>query len=119
MDTMIKNAKRMELHAIYAMVFLNTQNLKMIIKKFEEKLKERFSNTHKFSTHDHANYAHAKRVCKDFLMKIVGEYHDLYVQNNTLLSADVFEDFRNICLKIYDFDSTRFLTAPGLAWQAA
>ena len=52
-------------------------------------------------------------------MKIVGEYHDLCVQNNTLLSADVFEDFLNICLKIHDFDSTRFLTAPGLAWQAA
>ena len=66
MDTMIKNAKRMELHAIYATVFLNNQNLKMIIKKFDEKLKERISNTQKFSKHDHADYAHAKRVCKDF-----------------------------------------------------
>ena len=66
MDTIIKNAKRMELLAIYATVFLNTQTLKMIINKFDEKLKERISNTHKFSKHDHADYAHAKRVCKDF-----------------------------------------------------
>ena len=63
MDTMIKNAKRMELLAIYA---TDTQTLKMIINKFDEKLKERISNTHKFSKHDHADYAHAKRVCKDF-----------------------------------------------------
>ena len=36
-----------------------------------------------------------------------------------ILLADVFENFRNIYLKIYELDPTRFLTAPGLAWQAA
>ena len=40
-----------------------------------------------------ADYAHEKRVCKDFEMKHFGEYHDLYVQSNTLLSADAFENF--------------------------
>ena len=40
--------------------------------------------------------AHAKRVCKDFEMKNLGEYHDLYVQSNILLLADVFENFRNM-----------------------
>ena len=39
------------------------------------------------------DYAHTKRVCKDFEMKIFGEYHDLYVQRNTLSLADVFENF--------------------------
>ena len=66
-----------------------------------------------------ADYAHAKRVCKDFQMKNLREYHDLYVQSDTLLLADVFENFRNMCLKIYELDPAKFLSAPGLAWQAA
>ena len=66
-----------------------------------------------------ADYAHAKRVCKDFEIKNLGEYHDLYVQSDTLLLADVFENFRNMCLEIYELDPAKFLPAPGLAWQAA
>ena len=66
-----------------------------------------------------ADYAHAKIVCKDFEIKNLGEYHDLYVQSNTLLLADVFENLRNICLEIYELDSAKSLSAPGLAWQAA
>ena len=62
-----------------------------------------------------ADYAHGKRICKENL----GEYHDLYVQSITLLLADVFEDFRNICLKIYELDPAKFISASGLAWQAA
>ena len=48
-----------------------------------------------------ADYTHAKRVCIDFEIKNIGEYHDLYVQSDTLLLADVFENFRNMCIKIY------------------
>ena len=48
-----------------------------------------------------ADYTHAKRVCKGFETKFFGEYHDLYVQSDTLLLADVFENFRKMCLKIY------------------
>ena len=66
-----------------------------------------------------ANYAHAKRVCKDFETKNLGEYHDLYVQSDILLLADVCENFRDIFLKIYELDPARFLSAPGLTWQAA
>ena len=40
-----------------------------------------------------------KRVCKDFEIKSLGEYHDLYLKSNTLLLTDVFENFRKICLK--------------------
>ena len=60
-----------------------------------------------------------KRVCKDFEIKYLGEYHDLYVQSNTLLLADVFENFGNMCLKIYKLDPAIFLSAFSLAWQAA
>ena len=66
-----------------------------------------------------ADYAHSKRVCKDFEIKTFGEYHDLYLQSDTLLLADVFENFRNICLKIYKLEPAKSLSAPGLAWQAA
>ena len=45
-------------------------------------------------------YALAKRVCKNFEMKNLGEYHDVYVKIDTLLLADVFENFRNMCFKI-------------------
>ena len=43
----------------------------------------------------------------------------MYVQSDTLLVADIFEDFRNICLKTYELDPTKFISSPGLAWQAA
>ena len=38
---------------------------------------------------------------KDFEIKNLGDYHDLYVRSDTLLLADVFENCQNICLKIY------------------
>ena len=43
-----------------------------------------------------ADYEPTKRGSKDFELKNIGEYHDLYVQCNTLLLADVFENFRNV-----------------------
>ena len=64
------------------------------------------------------DYAHAKRVSKDFEIKNLGEYHNQYVQSNTLLLADVFQSFQNLCFEIYEFDHARFLAAPRLEWQA-
>ena len=66
-----------------------------------------------------ADYAHAKRAWKDFQIKDLGEYHNLYFHSETLLLADVFENFGNMCLKIYELDPAKFLSAPGLAWKAA
>ena len=43
----------------------------------------------------------------------------MYVQSETLLLAGFFEIFRNMCFKIYGLDPAKFLSAPGLAWQAA
>ena len=60
---------------------------------------------------------HAKRVCKDIEIKNLVECHDLYVQSNRLLLANVFENFRSICLKIYERGPAKF-PASGLACQA-
>ena len=45
-----------------------------------------------------ADYSLAKKVCKDFEIKNLGEFYGFSVQSNTL--ADVFENFRNTCLEI-------------------
>ena len=50
------------------------------------------------------DYRHAKRVFSGVALKNLGEYHDLYVQSDTLLLADVFENFRKTCLKVYEQD---------------
>ena len=64
------------------------------------------------------DYAHAQKVWDVFEINNLGEYHDLYVQSDTLLLADVFENFRNKCLEIYELDPIYFVYAPRLAWQA-
>ena len=64
------------------------------------------------------DHRHAKRVFKSLNNKNLGDYHDLYVQSDTLLLEDVFEHFRNMCIKVYELDPTYFLSAPGLAWKA-
>ena len=60
----------------------------------------------------------AKRVFKNLSRKNLGDYHDLYVQSDTILLADVFKNFRNMHIKVYELDPAHFLSAPGLAWQA-
>ena len=64
------------------------------------------------------DYRHVNKVFKEFKLKNLGEYHDLYVQSDTLVLADVFENFRKMCIKVYEPDPVHFLSAPGLAWQA-
>ena len=59
-----------------------------------------------------------KQVFKEIKLKHLGDYHDLYVQSDTLLLADVFKNFRNTCIKVYELDPAHFLSSPGLAWQA-
>ena len=64
------------------------------------------------------NYTHYKKVFKELELKNLGDYHDLYVQCDTLLLADVFENFRSKCIEIYELDPAHFVSAPGLAWEA-
>ena len=80
--------------------------------------KEAFYNSLNMEGISSVDYKHAKRVYKEFKLKNLGDYHDLYVQRDTLLLADVFENFRNKCIEIYELDTAHFLSAPGLVWQA-
>ena len=64
------------------------------------------------------DYTHAQKVFPELKLKSLGDYHDLYVQSDTLVLADMFENFRNKCIEIYELDPAHFSSAPGLAWQA-
>ena len=80
--------------------------------------KESFYSSLNMENIDDIDYRHGNNVFKKFKLKNLGEYHDLYVQRDTLLLADVFENFRNMCIKVYELDPAHFLSLPGLAWQA-
>ena len=63
------------------------------------------------------DYRHAEKVFNKFNIKILGEYHDLYVQSDTLLLADVCNSFRDLCINTYRLDPAYFLSLPRLAWE--
>ena len=63
------------------------------------------------------DYIHAQKVIEELKVKYRGEYHDLYVQSDILLLADVFENFKNKCTDKYEYDSALFVFARGLAWR--
>ena len=89
--------------------------------KFDETtvpLKEDFYSELNLEGISGEDYSHAEKVWDVFELKNRGDYHDLYVQIDTLLRADVFENFRNTCLEIYELDPAYFESAPRLAWQA-
>ena len=52
------------------------------------------------------DYEHAQRVWKEFRIRNLGEYHDLYLKTSVILLADVFEAFRDTCLEIFPRSST-------------
>ena len=80
--------------------------------------KEDFHSNLNMEDIDDIDYRHGNNVFKGFKLEHLGDYHDLYVQSDTLLLADVLENFSDMCMKEYEFDSAHFLSLPGLAWQA-
>ena len=89
--------------------------------KFNEKVlpgKESIYSNLTLENISETDYAHANNVFKIFNINNLGEYHDLYVRSDTLFFADIFENFRQSCLKNYELDPAHFVSLPGLAWQA-
>ena len=64
------------------------------------------------------DYQHAQRVWKEFRIHNLGDYHDLYLRTDVVLLANLYEAFRDTCLKHYKLDPAHFYTSPGLAWKA-
>ena len=64
------------------------------------------------------DYQHALRVWKEFGIHNLGDYHDLYLRTDVALVTNVYEAFRDTCLKRYKLDPAHFYTSPGLAWKA-
>ena len=88
--------------------------------RFNETLlpsKESFYSNLNMENIDDIDYRHGNNVFKRFKLNNLGEYHDLYVPSDTLLLADVFKNFRNNCLEVYELDPAHFLSLLGLAWQ--
>ena len=63
------------------------------------------------------DYEHAQEVFKEYCTDM-GDYHDLYIQTDTFLLADIFEKFRDTCIEVQGLDPSYFYSAPGLACQA-
>ena len=80
--------------------------------------KESFYSNLNMENIEDIDYRHGNNVFNKFKLNYLGDYHDLYVQSHTLLLADVFENFRDMCLKEYELDPAHFLSLSGLAWQA-
>ena len=64
------------------------------------------------------DFRHANKMWRCFKYKNLSDYYDLYVKSDTLLLADVCENFRSKCIQIYEIDPAHFISAPGLAWEA-
>ena len=92
-----------------------------IWEKFDETAlppKEAFYSNLNLEDISNEDYMHTQKVWDVFEIKTLGEYHDWYIQSDTLLLADIYENIRNMCFEKYQLDPTYFVSAPGLAWQA-
>ena len=64
------------------------------------------------------DYQHAQPAWKEFEIRNLGDYYDLYLRTDVILLANIFEEFRDTCLEHYGLDPAHFYTSPGLAWKA-
>ena len=61
------------------------------------------------------DYQFVHKLWKKFNLQDIGDLHDLYLETDVMLLADVFETFRRTIKKQYNLDPAHFITAPGLS----
>lgn len=90
------------------------------MEKYEETLpgKEEFYNQLNRSEISDSDYQHACKVYKEFGCRNMGDYCDLYCRTDVLLLADIFENYRKVTRKTYMLDPARYMSSPGIAWDA-
>ena len=89
--------------------------------KFNEKALPTKDQFHSILNDQHITddeYNHAKEVWNIFMIRTLGDYHDLYLVSDVLLLTDVFENFRKTCMQYYKLDPCHYFTSPGLSWDA-
>ena len=87
---------------------MNTWIVGKDLMKYHCLIKKLFIANYILKTLTYEDYKNAQKVFEEFNIENLGEYHDLYVQSDTLLLADAFENFRNKCIEIYELDPTHF-----------
>jgi len=80
--------------------------------------RESFYSSLTGETVSESDYAHATNVWQTFLIETLGQYSDLYLKTDVLLLADIFQNFRNTCIKSYGLDPAQYYTLPGYTWDA-
>ena len=73
--------------------------------------KEEFYSNLNMKDITNSDYNHAKRICNYFTIKKLCEYHDLYIKSDTLRLANISENFRKLCLEMYELDPAKCLSA--------
>ena len=101
-----------DINKFVLLILMNTWIARKYSLKHHYLIKKAFYNELYLEDITDEDYTYAQKVFKDFNLKNLGEYYDLYVQSHTLLLADVFEDFRNKCIEICELDLPHFLSAP-------
>ena len=79
---------------------------------------ENFKNTLRQEKCSEQDYSHASNVWKIFKCKTIQDYHDLYLETDVLLLADIFETFRKFGLEYYRLDPAHYVSSPQLSWDA-
>ena len=100
---------------VYPYEYMDTEDK---LEKTKLPPKEAFNSKLSGNSITNEDYNHALNVWNQFNMKTFKDYHELYNETDVLLLADVFENFRNICMENYKLDPAHYFTAPGLAWDA-
>ena len=133
LDSLVNNLAKGG-HEFFGFEFYKAHQRKLLIQKgiypYEymdswEKFKEtslpsidHFYSNLKMAEVSNSDYEHACSVWREFGIRNMGEYHDLYLRTDVILLANVFESFRRVCLENYGLDPSQFYTAPGLVWKA-